>query len=108
MTGYILSLIILVLGIADSKYLLMKIHQPKNYVNTSKHSKSGYRQMQIVPGHLPIGINNGIFNRPKTNVLPFGPIPNLPIPSPNPDFPHNPYLQVVAGKLSEGIVSINI
>ena len=98
MIVYILSIIILVFGISESKYLLVKINQRKNSINISKNSKNGYRQMQIVAGQLPIGISNGIFNGPNTHV-PFGPIPNVPIPSPNPRFPHNQYLPLNSGKV---------
>lgn len=94
MIGYILSIIILVLGIAENKYLLIQINQQKNVIDTNKNSRKGYRQLNHFRGNLPVGKTNGILNVPITNVHPYGSLPNVPFPSAHPSFPHNPYYLV--------------
>ena len=84
MTGCILSIIIVVLEIAENRYLLLKLNQKKDVINTTKHARATHRQMNIFTQHVPNGI-------------PYGPIPNVPISLtlPNLLFPHNQYLPVV-------------
>ena len=94
MIGYVLSIIILVLVIAENKYLLIQINQQKNFVDSNKNSRNGYRQLNHFGGNLPVGKANGILNVPITNVHPYGSLPNVPIPSPHPRFPHNPYYSI--------------
>ena len=84
MTGCILSIIIVVLEIAENRYLLLKLNQKKDVINTTKPARATHRQMNILTEHVPIGI-------------PYGPMPNVPISLtlPNLHFPHNQYLPIV-------------
>ena len=84
MIGCILSIIIVVLEIAENRYLLLKLNQKKDVINTTKHAIATHRQMNIFTEYVHIGI-------------PHGPIPNVPISLtlPNLHFPHNQYLPIV-------------
>ena len=70
MIGYVIIILYLVSGIAENRYVLLRINSETNLSKTIKHVRPGYMQMKIVRDYLPNRNDNWSSNKISNGVMP--------------------------------------